>query len=131
MGRAAGPPARFDALADSDVHGFVAALWRRAGWSVDAAGGPEEMALATRESNGRPKRTVLYAFPPSEGRVSASALRSVVERPEPADSVTAVSLVGFTPGALDVADAHGVDVVGPDAVSRLVDAHDAEDLLDA
>lgn len=138
------PSDRLDALEGDAFPAFVAALWRRAGWTVEPPDESEvgvgdgaetargtEVAVATRESNGRRKRTLLYAFPRSGGRVSPSALRGVVERAESAADVTAVSPVGFAPGALDVADAHGVDVVGPDAVWRLADAHDAEDLLDA
>lgn len=124
------PPAAFDAVDDDSVVEFVAELWRRAGWTVEPAADRDDVAFATRTSNGRTRRTVLRAFPSSEGRVTGAAMRGVVDSLQPANRVTAVSLVGFEPDALDVADAYGVDVVGPDSVHRLLVASDAEDLVD-
>lgn len=124
------PPDRIAAVDDDSVLEFVVELWRRAGWTVDPAAERAYVAFAARTSNGKRTRTVLRVFPSSDGHVSGGAMRGLVASLQPADRVTAVSLVGFTPAALDVADAHGVDVVGPDSVRRLVDAHDAEDLLE-
>lgn len=124
------PPGRLDDVADGAEFAFVVSLWRRAGWTVRSAD-DDAIAFATRTSNGTRRRTVLHVFRSTEGMVSGTAMRSVVASLQPADRVTAVSLVGFAPAALDVADAHGVDVVGPDSVRRLLDAHDATDLVDA
>lgn len=124
------PPGRFAAVDDGSVFEFVAELWRRAGWTVEPAADRDDVAFARRTSNGQRTRTVLRVFPPSDGAVSGQTMRGVVASLQPADRVTAVSLVGFAPAALDVADAHGVDVVGPDSVRRLLEASDAEDLFE-
>lgn len=124
------PPGRLAAVDDDAVFEFVTGLWRRAGWTVQSAGARDDVAYALRTSNGERCRTVLRVFPSSEGQVSGASMRGVVADFQPADRVTAVSLVGFTPHALDVADAHGVDVVGPESVERLLEASGAADLLE-
>jgi hypothetical protein len=125
------PPGRLATVDDHAAFEFVTELWRRVGWTVQSAGAREDVAYAVRTSNGERRRTVLRVFPSSEGLVSGDSMRGVVASIQPADRVTAVSLVGFTPDALDVADAHGVDVVGPESVDRLLEASGAADLLEA
>ncbi|MFC3476467.1 hypothetical protein [Halobacterium litoreum] len=118
--------ARLGAFGDEAFEEFVAALWRRAGWRVASADGPPFDAA---RSEGR-RATVLVPMAPSAGEVSAARMRDVVaEREGDASDLTAVSPVGFSVEALDVADAHGVDAVGPDSLLRLVDALDADHLL--
>jgi hypothetical protein len=124
------PRGRLAAVDDDAVLEFVTGLWRRAGWTVQAASERDDVAFATRTSNGQRRRTLLWVFPSSEGMVSGSAMRDALASIDPAHRVTAVSLVGFTPDGLGVADAHGVDAVGPESVRRLLAASDAEELLD-
>jgi len=124
------PPGRLAAVDGDAVFEFVTELWRRAGWTVQSADARDDVAYAARTSNGERRRTVLRVFPSSEGLVSGASMRGVVAGFQPADRVTAVSLVGFAPDALDVADAHGVDVVGPESVERLLEASGATDLLE-
>jgi len=114
-------------LDDDAFAAFVGALWRRAGWRVESADG--RRFRAERSGEDRPA-TVLWPLSASEGRVTAGRVREVVtSREGPVDDVTAVSPVGFSVTALEVADAHGVDAVGPDSILRLVDALDADHLL--
>ncbi len=118
--------ARLAALDDAEIGEFVDELWRRAGWTVETAASADAPSVATRERRTRSERVLLYAFPANEGRVEADEIREVADEDE---RVTAVSTVGFTKRAVDVADAHGVDIVGPDAVERLVTALNASDML--
>lgn len=116
---------------------FVAALWRRAGWTVEpeneggvVAQDEGVVAFTARTDDGR-RSTRLHPVPPAEGTVTAGTMRDLVGDSVAVDAgLTAVSANEFTTGALDVADAHGVDAVGPVAVARLVDALDAADLFD-
>lgn len=117
------------ATLDGAFPGVVVELWRRAGWTVDDARGSEPGFVAHADDGRR--RTRLCPLPPSDGTVTRAALHDLVDEAGANTSeVTAVSAREFTKGALDVADAHGVDAVGPVAIARLVDALDATDLLD-
>lgn len=120
------------AALDDEFPQLVVALWRRAGWTVvESPVDDRETAEFVAHSDDGRRRTRLCPFSPAEGVVTAAKVRGLVGDPGAAgDEVTAVSAMEFTAGALDVADAHGVDAVGPVAVGRLVDALDATDLLD-
>ncbi|WP_336035054.1 restriction endonuclease [Halobacterium yunchengense] len=122
-----------DALADLDEAAavdLVADLWRRAGWTVETDAPAPASVVATRSSRSDRDRRLVRVLAPGDGRAAAPELRGVVAAAdEDADRVTVVSTTGFTRDALSVADAYGVDAVGPDAVVRLAEALDAtEDL---
>jgi len=114
---------------DSAFASFVASLWRRAGWDVDASAAGDGDALATRDAGAR--TLLLCARTPDAELVTASVVRDVVARRDRcgADDVALATPVGFTTDALATADAHGVDVLGPDALTRAVAAFGAGDLL--
>jgi len=126
---------RVRALDDATFAGFVADLWRRAGWTVERKEATAGVAVASRgrdADDDRPvERVVLYAYTPDATLVDADDLREAVDarRRFDADGVTAVTPCGFTTDALDVADAYGVDVLGPDALTRAITAFGAVDLL--
>lgn len=112
-----------------DVPAFVAALWERAGWTVVDQADWDDTFLATDPD--RDTSIVLRALTHADGHVSGEAIRDAARTRDHhgTDRVTVVSPLGFTTEALSIAEAHGVDAVGPDAVARLVGALDATDLL--
>ena len=121
-----------DRLAGLDPVAFpplVLELWQRAGWSIDDQGEWDDTFLMVDEDRG--KRNVLRTLTHTEGRVAVPAIRNAKEARERhgTDGVTVVSPIGFTKEALSVADAYGVDVVGPDTIGRLIGALDATDLI--
>lgn len=119
---------RIRSLDDDEFPRFLAELWRAAEWNVDRVG--DDVLLASREADAGTERIVLVALTPP-GFVTEAGVHDAVERRDAhdADGVTAVAPTGFTTAALDVADAYGVDTVGPESAGRLVVALGAEDLL--
>lgn len=118
---------RIRSLDDDEFPRFLAELWRAAEWNVDRV---DDVLLASRETDAGTERIVLVALTPT-GFVTEAGVHDAVERRDvhDADGVTAVAPTGFTTAALDVADAYGVDAVGPESAARLVVALGAEDLL--
>jgi len=108
---------------------LVLELWRRLGWEVDERTDWDDTYLATHRS--RSETTVLRTLTHADDLVSGSAIRDAKQAKDryDTDGVTVVSPIGFTESALAVADAHGVDVVGPDAVVRIMESLDAKNLV--
>lgn len=107
------PPVQAVPAADFDA--FVAAVWENAGWPVDAT----DRGRVTDRDGERRRLLALGGDEP----VTADAVRDAATDDL---RVTLVAQAGFTERALDVGDAHGVDLVGPDALSRLADATDTD-----
>lgn len=108
---------------------LVLELWRRSGWAIDEQADWDDTYLATDEA--RNTQIVLRTLTHADDLVSGTAIRDANQTKERygTDGVTVVSPIGFTETALAVADAHGVDVVGPDAVVRIMDALGASNLV--
>ena len=116
------PPGRFADL--------VAVLWRRQGWTVSASSSDDRLYAASRPDGDELERRILFAVYRSPGgAVDAAAVldRARVELDQ--DGTTLATNAGFAPAAVDAAAAHGVDLVGPDDLARLVDALYPEPLV--
>lgn len=94
---------------------FVADVWAAAGWRVES---DEDGYVAVRDGDRHRLRAV-----PGDERVTGDAVNDVAMEPEP---VILVAQAGYTRRAVDVGEAHGVDLVGPDALSRLASATDVD-----
>jgi hypothetical protein len=108
--------------------GFVADLWRRLGWTVDDGTDWDDTFLATRPDG---TALVLRALTHVDGHVSPAAIHELARARtrHGTDRATVVSPIGFTPSSTSVADAYGVDALGPDALARVVAVEDAPDLV--
>lgn len=122
-------------FSDLDSESFaelVAQTWRDYGWEVvrpDAHELPsgtgdvtepleEAVALLVRAADPR----VIVAAPADAGEITApTLLRVYAEAAEPEDLLV-VSAVGFDTGALSIADAYGIDTVGPEALRPLTES---------
>lgn len=121
---------RIRALADEEFPRFVAAVWRQAGWRVDEPPGDDGTAVVSRPGTDGRERIVLRAVTTAEA-VTPDAVHDAASLAEDrdVDGVATVTPTSYTTDALDVADAHGVDAIGPDAVARIVVALDAGDVF--
>lgn len=120
---------------DLDPEAFaelVAQTWREYGWQVvrpvpeDLPSGvgdvtrPLESAVALLVRSADPR--VIVAAPGEAGELTASTLlRIYAEASDPKDLLI-VSAVGFDAGALSVADAYGIDTIGPEALAPLTES---------
>lgn len=120
---------RFQELEPEAFAELVARTWRAYGWEVvrpapeelPAGTGdvtePLESAVALLVRSATPR--VIVAAPAQSGEISApTLLRIYAEAAEPEDLLV-VSAVGFDTGALSIADAYGIDTVGPEALRPL------------
>lgn len=57
-----------------------------------------------------------------EEALTATTALGIVSAAESPGELTVVAAAGFEPGALSVADAYGIDLVGPEALARLRDS---------
>lgn len=110
---------------------LVAVLWRRQGWAVESSALDDRLyAIERREANERERRALFAVYRSPGGAVDAAGVRDRARVELGPDGTTLATNAGFAPGAVDTAAAHGVDLVGPDDLARLVDALDARAVLD-
>lgn len=116
-------PSRFSDL--------VAVLWRRQGWAVESNALDDRLyAIERQEAGGSERRALFAVYRSPGGAVDAAGVRDRARVEFGPDGTTLATNAGFTPGAVDTAAAHGIDLVGPDDLARLVDALDAQAVLD-
>ncbi|MFC7098951.1 restriction endonuclease [Halobaculum marinum] len=116
-------------LSADQLREVVASTWRASGWRVEAADADEDLFVATRGEDGEtPRERRLLQVLCGGREPSAPTVRRAVEfmRRHDADGAVVVSTVGFGSGAVAVADAYGVDLVGPAALARAVDTTDED-----
>ena len=120
---------RIRELEDEEFTEFVAAVWRQAGWQVHDAS--DDTVVVSRDGIDGHERVALRTVTPG-GAVTTETMHDAVSRTEAleTDEVATVTPTEYTPDALEVADAYGVDAIGPDAVARIVVALDADDVFD-
>jgi hypothetical protein len=123
---------RFRGLDAEAFAELVAQTWREYGWEV-VRPAPEELptgtgdvtepldsAVALLVRSAEPR--VIVAAPGEEGVITApTLLRVYAEAAEP-QHLLVVSAVGFDTGALSIADAYGIDTVGPEALTPLAES---------
>lgn len=124
-------PTTIEAVAPSRFPGLLAALWRRQGWTVAPTPLEDAVYVASRGTEtGDEERRALFAVYRSPGdAVDAGTVRDRAAVDIGPDGTTLATNAGFSPDATGMAAAHGVDLVGPDDLARLVDALDARPLL--
>lgn len=69
------------------------------------------------------ERSVVLTVP-GGAKLSATTTLGIVSAAESPERLTLVAAAGFEPGALSVADAYGIELVGPEALARLRDSLD-------
>lgn len=110
---------------------FAAALWRRQGWTMMPTSLDDRLYAAARRTAVGPQSRLLFAvYRSSGGTVGAAGVRDRARVDIPADETMLVTNTGFSPSAVETAAAYGVDLVGADDLARLIDALDAQALLD-
>ena len=67
------------------------------------------------------ERSVVLTVP-GGAKLSATTTLGIVSAAESPERLTLVAAAGFEPGALSVADAYGIELVGPEALARLRDS---------
>lgn len=108
---------------------LVAATWREQGWDIRSRAAEEtpsalpgsvagELTMVERSAEER----LVLTLPAEEGEMTAPELLELVSALSSPRKLTVVAAAGFTTGSLSVADAYGVDVVGPEALSRLTES---------
>lgn len=117
---------------DLDADAFaelVAETWQAYGWEVVEPGpedlpagtgdvtGPMESAVALLVRSADPR--VIVAASAEEGEITAPTLLGVYAQAAEPEHLLVVSAVGFDTGALSIADAYGIDTVGPEALTPL------------
>lgn len=123
---------RFHGLDPDAFAELVAETWRAYGWEV-VEPGPEDLPSGTGDVT-RPMESavtllvcsadprIIVAAPEEEGEITApTLLRVYSEAAEPGDLLV-ISAVGFDTGALSIADTYGIDTVGPEALTPLVES---------
>lgn len=128
-------------FADLDADAFarlIARTWREYDWAVvepSAGDLPEAVDDPTAPIEGgtvllarSTERRLVLTVPGGE-RLSATALLGVLSAVDAPEQLMVVAAGGFDTGALSVADAYGVDLVGPAALARLRDSV-GEDRID-
>lgn len=121
---------RIRALADEEFPRFVTAVWRQAGWRVDEPPGDDGTAVVSRSGTDGCERILLRTVT-GDGAVTPDAVHdaATLAADSDVDGVATVTPTSYTTAALETADAHGVDAIGPDAVARMVVALDAGDVF--
>ena len=110
---------------------LVARTWRRYGWDAavaepadlpegvnDPAAPIEDGGVVVARSAERPVVLVVSGAAP----VSATALLGVLSLVDSPEELLVVAAAGFEGGAVSVADAYGLALVGPAAMARLRDS---------
>jgi hypothetical protein len=129
----ADPRERFDDLDREEFADLIASTWRHQGWTIrtrsaegalPALPGPVsgELRLVGRSSQER----LVLTLPAEDGEMTARELLELVSAISGPEKLTVVAAAGFTTGSLSVADAYGVDIVGPEALSRLTESLEKE-----
>lgn len=127
------PRELFGDLDSDEFADLIASTWRKQGWNIRTRAAEEalpalpspidgELTLVGRASEER----LVLTLPTDEGEMTAPELLELVSALSAPGKLTVVAAAGFTTGSLSVADAYGVDVVGPEALARLTDAGSAE-----
>lgn len=123
---------RFRELDPDAFAELVAQTWREYGWEVvkpeledlpSGTGdvtGPMESAVALLVRSADPR--VIVAAPGEEGEITAPTLLRVYSQAAEPEDLLVVSAVGFDTGALSIADAYGIDTVGPEALTPLAES---------
>lgn len=111
---------------------LVAQTWREYGWEVIRPGpedlpagtgdvtGPMESAVALLVRSADPR--IIVAAPGETGEITAPTLLGVYSEAAEPEDLLVVSAVGFDTGALSIADAYGIDTVGPEALTPLAES---------
>ncbi|EMA70661.1 restriction endonuclease [Halorubrum aidingense JCM 13560] len=122
---------RIQALDGDELPEFLASLWQRAGWTVDAKRSNPPAVVVRRAVGEAVERAVLHPVI-SSGLTSIDDVDLAIDRgrDRSADRVMLVSTTGFTPDARRLTDAYGVDTMGPEGLARVVVALGADDLFD-
>ncbi|MFC7137891.1 restriction endonuclease [Halobaculum litoreum] len=116
-------PEALGRLSAETVRELVASTWRSSGWRVDRLE-DGSVLLATRgpERTRGPRRRFLRVLAPDRTPTTPTVRRTVeLMRRHDADSAAVISVREFGSAAVAVADAHGVDIVGPAELARAVD----------
>lgn len=123
---------RFRELDPDAFAELIAQTWREYGWEV-VKPAPEELpsgtgnvvkpmesavVLLVRSADPR----VIVAAPGEEGEITAPTLLRVYSEAAEPEDLLVVSAVGFDTGALSIADAYGIDTVGPEALMPLAES---------
>lgn len=123
---------RFRELDPDAFAELVAQTWREYGWEVvkpeleDLPSGtgdvtePMESAVMLLVRSADPR--VIVAAPGEEGEITAPTLLRVYSQAAEPEDLLVVSAVGFDTGALSIADAYGIDTVGPEALTPLAES---------
>jgi len=123
---------RFSNLDPDAFAELVAQTWREYGWEVvrpapedlpsgtgDVAGTLESaVTLLVRSAHPR----VIVAAPGEEGEITAPTLLRIYSQAAEPEDLLVVSAVGFDTGARSIADAYGIDTVGPEALMPLAES---------
>lgn len=115
---------------ESEFPRVVAEIWRGFGWTVERELDDETFVVSRETDLGRESRVLRVI--PGVASVESYHIHDALNRAGTAntDGVTTVTRGEYTLGALDVADAYGVDTVGPESLARTVTALGVEDVLD-
>lgn len=108
---------------------LVAQIWRGYGWEV-VRPAPEELPAGTGDVTGAMESAVtllvraaaprvIVAAPGEAGEITAPTLLRVYSETAEPEALLVVSAVGFDAGARSIADAYGIDIVGPEALRPL------------
>lgn len=115
----------------SRFYDVVAVLWRRQGWTVESSELDDRLyAIERHEADAGERRALFAVYRSPGGAVDAADVRDRARVELGSDGTTLATNAGFTPEAVETAAAHGIDLVGPDDLARLVDALDARAVLD-
>lgn len=124
-----------DQFRELDAEAFarvVARTWGEYGWEVVRPSEAElppgtgdltrpveaGVVLFVRAANSR----IILAVPGEAGEITASTLLGVYAEVAAPEDVIVVSAVGFDTGALSIADAYEIDIVGPETLSPLTES---------
>ena len=124
-------PAAVERVTPEQFATLAAELWRRQGWTVSDTEFDDRLyELRRRDGDDEERRALVAVYRSPGAAVGTEPVRDCAEIEVGPDTTTLVTNAGFTPEAVDVAAAFGVDLVGPDDLARLVPALDARPLLE-
>lgn len=120
---------------DLDPEAFAELLeqtWQEYGWEV-VRPKPEDLPSGTGDVTGPVKSAIallvrsadpriIVAAPGEAGEITAPTLLRVYSEAAEAGDLLVVSAVGFDTGALSIADAYGIDTVGPERLTPLAES---------
>lgn len=120
---------RFSLLTGEAFAREVAQAWREHGWTVvdptETEYAADAAAVAAAVTDAVPviaragERRLLLTVPGSAGQLTATTLLDVVSDDASSDDLVVVSAVGFDTGALSIADAYDIDILGPEELASL------------